>query len=76
MKLIKYILSIILFFGSVISSAQWSIPDGFKAPPPNDEEVYPSVSYSTVKTPHQTSVPVLILTGDWTSGTKTFLVTY
>jgi len=71
---IKYLLLITLLSGSIFSSAQWSIPDGFESP--NGEKVFPSPSNSTVNTPHQTSVPVYILTDDWTSTTKTYLINY
>ena len=59
---------------SIVSNAQWSIPNGFQSP--NGETVYPSPTYITIKTPNNTNISVMKLNGDWTSSTKTYLTNY
>ena len=68
MKSIKYIVSTILLLGSIVSSAQWSIPEGFLSP--NGDTVHVGVTYNIIKTPNNTTVYVLEISNDWISGTK------
>ena len=76
MKSIKYILSIILLFGAIIVSSAQTYQYQYLWQRTNDS-ITVTYSTTTITTPHNKSVTVWQwVSGDWSSGTKTDMVSY